>query len=69
MTLDGAARRIAIIDYLKSRTTPVSGTELAKHFGVSRQITVQDVALLRAENKKLRLTLFLYTFTLPIKFK
>lgn len=53
MTLDGNARRIGIIDYLKSRTTPVIGTELAKHFGVSRQIIVQDVALLRAENRNI----------------
>lgn len=53
MTLDGSARRIEIIDYLKSKTTPVSGTELAKHFGVSRQVIVQDVALLRAENRNI----------------
>lgn len=53
MTLDGPARRTAIIDCLKSRTTPVSGTELAKHFGVSRQVIVQDVALLRAENRNI----------------
>lgn len=53
MTLDGTARRTAIIDYLRTKTTPVSGTELAKHFGVSRQIIVQDVALLRAENRNI----------------
>ena len=53
MTLEASARRIAIIDYLNTITTPVSGTELAKHFGVSRQIIVQDVALLRAENRNI----------------
>lgn len=53
MTLEGSARRAAIIDYLNTRTTPVSGTELAGHFGVSRQIIVQDVALLRAENRNI----------------
>lgn len=53
MTLDGNARREAIVEYLNSKTTPVSGTELAKHFGVSRQIIVQDVALLRAENRNI----------------
>ncbi len=53
MTLDGSTRRTAIIEYLKTRTTPISGTELAKHFGVSRQIIVQDVALLRAENRNI----------------
>lgn len=53
MTLDGNARREAIVEYLNSKTSPVSGTELAKHFGVSRQIIVQDVALLRAENRNI----------------
>ncbi len=51
MTLDGAARRAAIMEYLNHKTSPVSGTELAKHFDVSRQVIVQDVALLRAENR------------------
>lgn len=51
MNLDGNARRKAIMEYLSSKASPVSGMELAKHFGVSRQIIVQDVALLRAENR------------------
>lgn len=51
MNLDGTARRTAVMDYLKTKSKPVSGTELAKHFGVSRQIIVQDIALLRAENR------------------
>lgn len=53
MTLDGNARREAIVEYLSSKTSPVNGTELARHFGVSRQIIVQDVALLRAENRNI----------------
>ena len=53
MNLDGNARREAIVKYLSSKTSPVSGTELAKHFGVSRQIIVQDIALLRAENRNI----------------
>lgn len=51
MILDGATRRKAIVEYLDSKSSPISGTELAKHFGVSRQIIVQDIALLRAENR------------------
>lgn len=51
MNLDGTARRVAIMEYLKTKSKPVSGTELARHFGVSRQIIVQDIALLRAENR------------------
>lgn len=51
MILDGNQRRKAIIEYLATKSTPISGTELARHFGVSRQVIVQDVALLRAENR------------------
>lgn len=51
MNLDGSARRTAIMDYLNEKSAPVSGTELARRFGVSRQVIVQDIALLRAENR------------------
>lgn len=51
MNLDGNARRTAIMDYLNEKSAPVSGTELARRFGVSRQVIVQDIALLRAENR------------------
>ncbi len=50
MITDGTSRRKEIIAYLSTRTEPVNGTELARRFGVSRQVIVQDVALLRAEN-------------------
>lgn len=53
MTLDGNARRTAIIVYLQRQLGPVSGTELARQFGVSRQVIVQDIALLRAENRNI----------------
>ncbi len=49
--IEGIERRQAIIEYLTTTgQTPVNGTQLAKHFGVSRQIIVQDIALLRAQN-------------------
>ena len=38
---------------IETKSSPISGTELAKHFGVSRQIIVQDIALLRAENRSI----------------
>lgn len=41
-------RRKSIIDILKSSSTGVSGTELSKKLGVSRQVIVQDIALIRA---------------------
>lgn len=51
MLTEGSQRRIKIIDILSNRSAPISGAELAKQFGVSRQVIVQDVALLRAENR------------------
>lgn len=51
MNIDGSLRRIKIIELLSAQNSPISGTELARQFGVSRQVIVQDVALLRAENR------------------
>lgn len=41
-------RRGAILDMLTQSVRPVSATALARRFGVSRQLVVGDVALLRA---------------------
>ena len=43
-----AERRAEILDILKSSDSPVPARELAARFGVSRQVIVQDIALLRA---------------------
>ncbi len=51
--IDGINRRQAILTYLENKTTPVNGTELSKHFNVSRQVIVQDIALLRAEQSNI----------------
>lgn len=51
--MEGIQRRSKIISYLSSAAQPVSGTELASRFGVSRQVIVQDIALLRATNKNI----------------
>lgn len=48
MTQSGHERREQIIEVLKNSTEPVAGTELAKQLHVSRQIIVQDMALIRA---------------------
>lgn len=42
-------RRKDIIGYLLSVDKPVSGTTLSEKFGVSRQIIVQDITVLKAE--------------------
>lgn len=54
--IDGATRRQAIIEYLEHKTTPTNGAELARQFNVSRQVIVQDIALLRAENSNIMST-------------
>lgn len=50
---DGATRRIELMNRLKQEKRPLSGTELAKEFGVSRQVIVQDIAILRASDEKI----------------
>ena len=48
MALKGSERREQILKILKSSTKPVAGTDLAKELDVSRQVIVQDMALIRA---------------------
>jgi uncharacterized protein len=38
-----------MLEWMRERIGPVPGTELARHFRVSRQCVVQDIAILRAE--------------------
>ena len=45
--IDGKIRRNHILDILKKTNEPVSGSALAKQMGVSRQVIVQDITLLR----------------------
>ncbi len=42
-------RRKNILTYLENASEPVKGVRLAKKYGVSRQVIVQDIAILRAE--------------------
>ena len=46
--MDGETRRKEILKYISESDKPVSGTKLAELFHVSRQVIVQDIALLRA---------------------
>lgn len=48
MAMSGQERREQILKILKNSTIPVAGTDLAKQLDVSRQIIVQDMALIRA---------------------
>ena len=47
MTTKAEARRASLLDALLSADAPVSGGQLANTLNVSRQIIVQDIALLR----------------------
>ena len=47
--MTGEKRREEIMKVLDASDKPVSATALAKMYGVSRQIIVGDIALLRAE--------------------
>lgn len=51
--MTGEERRTQILQMLKDQTSPLSGTALADAFHVSRQVIVQDIALMRAENHRI----------------
>lgn len=46
--MTGEERRTRILNFIRQAKTPISGTALAKECRVSRQVVVQDIALLRA---------------------
>ena len=46
--MTGTERREAIIEMMQKDHAPLSGTKLAGAYGVSRQVIVQDIALIRA---------------------
>ena len=47
--MTGPERRTAIINQIKTSSAPVPGKALAAQYEVSRQVIVQDIALIRAE--------------------
>ena len=46
--MQGTERREQIIHEIRESTAPVSGKKLAALYNVSRQVIVQDIALIRA---------------------
>ena len=48
--MTGEQRRTEIRRMLQNAQTPLTGTALAKGLHVSRQVIVQDIALMRAEH-------------------
>lgn len=63
--MEGEERRRQLVEVLMQSKQPISGTDLAKRFGVSRQVIVQDIALLRANNKNILSTNKGYLLYLP----
>jgi len=51
-----AGRRRRIVAWLRELSGPVPGGEIARHFRVSRQCVVQDVAILRASGEEILAT-------------
>lgn len=49
--MKGEDRRDKILSILIESSNPIKGAELSNKFSVSRQVIVQDIALLRAEGK------------------
>ena len=54
--MSGKERREKMIQILQDSKAPVSGKELANILGVSRQVIVQDIALLRAQDNEITAT-------------
>lgn len=48
--MEGSKRREQLVKMLNDQSDPISGGELSKRLGVSRQVIVQDIALLRASD-------------------
>ncbi len=47
----GEDRRHELLHILKTKNEPITGTDLAKHANVSRQVIVNDMNLLKARNE------------------
>ncbi|WP_026478070.1 transcription repressor NadR [Alkaliphilus transvaalensis] len=47
--MNAEERRKGIVKLLQEKNRPIKGTELASTFKVSRQVIVQDIALIRAQ--------------------
>lgn len=54
--MEAAGRREKLLERLSTASAPVSASQLAAEFSVSRQIIVGDIAILRAAGKKISAT-------------
>ena len=51
--MESVDRREGILKLLKEKNGPVKGTDIAKMYDVSRQVIVQDIAILRARGEEI----------------
>lgn len=65
--MKGTERRQEILRLLANSEAPVSGTSLAEHFSVSRQVIVQDMALIRAQRHDIISTNRGYLLNAPLR--
>lgn len=63
--MTGIQRRQAILEALSAAESPISGGMLAKLTGVSRQVVVQDIALLRTKGEPILATARGYVLDRP----
>lgn len=64
--MTGEERRKGILQFIGDSTVPVSGMTLAKKYQVSRQVVVQDIALIRAEGHEILSTNRGYVMQNPV---
>lgn len=67
--MDADQRRQSILSEIISSKEPIKGTDLAKTFQVSRQVIVQDIALLRAAGHDIAATPQGYRSLKPAEFR
>jgi len=60
-------RRTAILQYLKAAQEPITGASLSERFGVTRQVIVSDIAILRAQGEDIIGTPQGYLYNVPEK--
>lgn len=65
--MNGEKRRDRLLEILDRQQGPVSGAELSAQLGVSRQVIVQDIALLRAAGQEILSTTKGYVYGKPMQ--
>lgn len=67
MKIPGNERRSVILNWLKEADEPLKGSEIAQRTNVSRQVIVQDISLLKAQNEPILATSQGYVYVMQDK--